>query len=78
MALITIFHFKNTLKRYIRQIFTYIGAILPQRRQGSCWQQECQILFLFSMTLVGGGGGDARENHVEDHLADGQVDDEDE
>ena len=40
MALITIFHFKNTLKRYIRQIFTYIGAILPQRRQGSCWQEE--------------------------------------
>ena len=36
----------------IRQIFTYIGAILPQRRQGSCWQEECQILLLFSMTLV--------------------------
>ena len=36
----------------------------------------CQILFLFSMTLVGGGDGDDRENHGED--ADGDVDDEDE
>ena len=30
------------------------------------------------MTLVVGGGGDARENHGEDDLADGEVDDEDE
>ena len=62
----------------IRQIFTYIGAILPQRRQGSCWQEECQILLLFSMTLMGGRDGDDRENHGEDDLADGDVDDEDE
>jgi len=30
------------------------------------------------MTFVGGGDGDDRENHVEDDLADGDVDDEDE
>ena len=41
-------------------------------------RKNCQILLLFSMTFVGGGDGDDRENHVEDDLADGDVDDEDE
>ena len=39
-------------------------------------RKNCQILLLFSMTLIGGGDGDDRENHGED--ADGDVDDEDE
>ena len=30
------------------------------------------------MTLIVGGDGDDRENHGEDDLADGEVDDEDE
>ena len=76
MALISIFHLKNTPKR--SDLHLYWSHSSSEEAGKLLARKNCQILLLFSMTFVGGGDGDDRENHVEDDLADGDVDDEDE
>ena len=78
MALISIFHFKNTLKRYTADLHLYWSHSSSEEAGKLLARRNCQILLLLSMTLIGGGDGDDRENHGEDDLADGEVDDEDE
>ena len=52
MALISIFHFKNTLKRYTADLHLYWSHSSSEEAGKLLARRSCQILLLFLMTLV--------------------------